>query len=402
MLFPVKQALQKGCLPAIVFFAMAGMLACAGQRHPLERDIDQVVRAKSALLIDAKTGEILYARNKEQHLAPASTVKLLTALLVYENKGLGGSITVVPSDQAEPSNVPLVPGETVAVRDLAYSLLLGSDNDSARALGRYVGGDLDDFISMMNARAIRLGCRNSCFKSPNGLPTPGQYTTAEDLMKIFQAFVNIPELRRIASTKSYYLKTAARSQTLKNHNKLLGVYPGMGPAKTGWTYASRHTYAASVTQNGHELFLTILDSPNKWSDATALFNYGFAHLTPSEPEPTTTTAAASSPAMAPATPASSAQTPASAAAPATESTPTTAPAAPATQAPAVAAPASATPPATTQASTPRTSQQTHVIRRGETLSSIAQAYDCTAAQLARLNRINDPRSLQPGQKLVIP
>ncbi len=391
MLHPLKQAFWELCLPVLILGMMTGATAMAAGRdtHPLERDINSLVRAKSALLVDEKTGEVIFARNAGKELPPASTVKMLTALLVYETKGLGGTVLITSDDKAEPSNVPLIPGETVAVRDLVYSLLLGSDNDSAIALARYTGGNVTNFINMMNNRAIRLGCRNSNFKTPNGLPTPGQYTTSEDLMKIFEAFVRVPELRRIASTKTYFLKTAARSQTLKNHNKLLGVYSGMGPAKTGWTYTSRHTYAAAATRNGRELHLTILDTPNKWADATALFDYGFAHL-PADPTVPATTTAVTAP------------TPATLAAPAV-------PTAPAAVTPAVTAPAPApapavapTVPAAAPAETPRPANQTHVIRRGETLSSIAQVYDCSVSKLTRVNQISDPRTLQPGQKLIIP
>ena len=389
MLHVLKQAFLGLCLPGLILGMTPGATAMAKARetHPLERDINSLVRAKSALLVDEKTGDVLFAREIGKELPPASTVKMLTAILVYETKGLGGSLVVSPEDKAEPSNVPLVPGETVAVRDLMYSLLLGSDNDSAIALARYTGGNLPNFINMMNNRAIRLGCRNSNFKTPNGLPTPGQYTTSEDLMKIFEAFVRIPELRRIASTKTFFLKTAARSQTLKNHNKLLGVYNGMGPAKTGWTYASQHTYAAAVMRNGRELHLTILDSRNKWADATALFDYGFAHLPVDPTVPATTTAAATEPTPAPA--------------PATLTAPTT-PAVPAVVPAPIPAATPASTPAPAPVEAPRPANQTHVIRKGETLTSIAQAYDCSVTKLTRINQINDPRSLQPGQKLRIP
>ena len=95
-------------------------------------------------------------------------------------------------------------------------------------------------------------------------------------MRIFRADIKYPELARILSTKEYIIRTASGMHILHNHNRLLGYYPGMGPAKTGWTVASRHTYACAVTQNGHTLLLTLLDSPNKWQDAQILFNWGFA------------------------------------------------------------------------------------------------------------------------------
>jgi D-alanyl-D-alanine carboxypeptidase len=237
-----------------------------------------LVDAQSALLVDGATGRILYQKNIAAPHAPASTVKLLTALLVVEHKGLNGTLQVTKEDTAvEPSHIPLIAGETVSVHDLVYALLIGSDNDAAMALARYTAGSVPAFLVMMNARAKELGCTNSNFMSPNGLPMDGQYTTAEDLLKIFQAAIAVPELRTICSTKEFRLTTQAGTRDIENHNKLLGKYPGMGPAKTGWTMESRHTYAAAATRNGHELHLIILDSKDKWDDATKLFDYGFAH-----------------------------------------------------------------------------------------------------------------------------
>ncbi len=260
----------------ILFFTNLSVVhALPWKKNP--GDIASNVKARSALLIDSQTREILFQRNVTDAHPPASTTKLLTALLVYELKGLGGVVHITVDDtRVEPSSVPLIAGETVAVRDLFYSLLLGSDNDSARALARYAGGSLDHFVDLMNARALALGCHHTHFVNPNGLPSPGQYTCAEDLLKIFEAAIAVPDIRSICSTEFYILRTAAKTQRLKNHNRLLGRYDGMGPAKTGWTHAARHTYAASATRNGNELHLVLLYSTDKWTDATALFDYGFA------------------------------------------------------------------------------------------------------------------------------
>ena len=240
---------------------------------------NQKIQAASVLLVEAATGRVLFSRNPTMPLPPASTVKLLTALLVAERTHLNGAVVIEPADTlVEPSRIPLRAGETVPVRILVQSLLIGSDNDSALALARYTSGSVGKFVALMNSRAGELGCANSLFQTPNGLPAPGQVTTAADLLKIFQAALAVPELRAICGTPSLTLRTAAGLQTLKNHNKLLGVYPGMGPAKTGWTLRSRHTFAASATRNGHELQLILLHSANKWADATALFDYGFKQL----------------------------------------------------------------------------------------------------------------------------
>jgi D-alanyl-D-alanine carboxypeptidase len=237
------------------------------------------IKARGALLVDGQTGEVLYARNPDTRLLPASTTKLMTALIVYEKIGLRGNVTIQQDDtKVEPSSVPLIPGETVSVDKLFHALLIESANDTARALGRFVAGSTNAFVAMMNQRALAMGCFNTHFANPNGLPAPAgtHYTSCADLMRIFRAVIAHPDLRKICSTKEYTIGTASGVHTFHNHNRLLGYYPGMGPAKTGWTIASRHTYAAAVTQNGREILLTLLDSPNKWADAQILFNWGFA------------------------------------------------------------------------------------------------------------------------------
>jgi D-alanyl-D-alanine carboxypeptidase (penicillin-binding protein 5/6) len=244
------------------------------------------IEARAALLIDARTGEVLYARSPDERLLPASTTKLMTALIVYEKLGgMRGKVTVIDDDRAEPSNIPVVPGETISVYTLFHALLIESCNDSARVLGRYVAGSDAAFVQMMNERALAMGLFNTHFHNPNGLPAPEgtHFTSCADLMQIFRAVIKYPELAQIMSTKEFTIDTASGQHNLRNHNLLLGRYPGMGPAKTGWTYASRHTYACAVTQNGHTLLLTILDSPDKWLDATILFNWGFAQVESAQP-----------------------------------------------------------------------------------------------------------------------
>lgn len=256
-------------------FLQAPPVLAAGQNDALTV-LNQKVQARSALLVDAASGKVLFERNPDEALPPASTTKLLTALLVYERTGLKGNVVIQKADTlVEPSHIPLRAGETVSVKTLVQSLLIGSDNDSAMALARYTGGSVEKFVDMMNIRARELGCTKSVFKTPNGLPAPGQVTTAYDLLKIFQATIAVPELREICRTPILTLRTAVGVQTLRNHNKLLGVYPGMGPAKTGWTFSSKHTYAASAIRNGHELHLILLHSVNSWADAKALFDFGF-------------------------------------------------------------------------------------------------------------------------------
>jgi D-alanyl-D-alanine carboxypeptidase (penicillin-binding protein 5/6) len=258
----------------LIIIAIAGVPAVEAVSY--EQVVDGV-KAKSCLLVDAGTGNVLFARQPHTRHPPASTVKLMTALLVYQRTGLQGEATVVAADtKVEPSHVPLRVGESVSVREMTRTLLVGSDNDSALFLGRQASGSWPEFVNMMNDYARRLGCTNTVFKNPNGLPAEGQYTTCFDMLKIFNQTLRVPELRKMLTTKGFTLKTEVGSQWVKNHNKLLGRYEGMGPAKTGWTFASRHTYAAAAERDGRELRLIILNSPNKWVDARLLFDYGFS------------------------------------------------------------------------------------------------------------------------------
>ena len=248
------------------------------------------IQAVGALLIDAHTGQVLYARNPNMHLLPASTTKLMTALIVREHlgaRGLAGSVRVEEQDRAEPSNIPVVPGETISVYNLFHALLIESANDSARTLGRSISPNdtVDGFVTMMNQKAAAMGLANTHFHNPNGLPAPAgtHYTSCADLMKIFQAVLQYPDLRQICSTLDFSFRSASGFHHMHNHNRLLAYYPGMGAAKTGWTVASKHTYAASCTRGGRELLLTLLDSPDKWKDAMILFDWGFAQSsTPTE------------------------------------------------------------------------------------------------------------------------
>ncbi|MGD9895896.1 MAG: D-alanyl-D-alanine carboxypeptidase family protein [Candidatus Methylacidiphilaceae bacterium] len=246
-----------------------------------ESEADRLVEATAALLYDPVTNRVLFARNLDAPLAPASTTKLMTALLVYEQTGLRGFVTILPGDTAvEPSHVPLRTGQRVSVAELVQDLLVGSCNDAALALARSTAGSVPAFTHEMNRRAWELGCLHTHFVDPHGLASfqEGQMTTARDLLRIFQAVLNVPALRQILMTRTIATRSGKQLRILHNHNRLLGKYAGMGPAKTGWTRLARHTYAAACQRDGHPLLLVLLHSPDKWRDATVLFNYGFRQV----------------------------------------------------------------------------------------------------------------------------
>jgi D-alanyl-D-alanine carboxypeptidase len=276
---------MKGLMIAAFTVLIAGTRLPAADvpvAQPVARPLtlEERVLAKGALLVDVGSGRVLFEKNTETPCMPASTTKMLTALVAYERCGLDEVIKVRPeATRVEPSHVPLVVGDRLSMRDALNALLIGSDNDVAVAIAQHVAGDVESFVALMNKRAAQLGCVSSRFQNPNGLTAPGQYTTCEDLLKIFRKTISYPFLRQVMRTPLFILKTQTGTHRVKNHNLLLGKYPGMGPAKTGWTSASRHTYAASASENGRELHLILLNSENKWKDARLLFDTGFGRPT---------------------------------------------------------------------------------------------------------------------------
>ncbi len=356
---------------------------------PTMRTVESQLLAKAALLYDPQARRVIFARNPDEPFMPASTIKLMTALLVWERTRLEGMITVTAADtKVVPSHVPLLAGETVRVRDMVAVLMIGSANDAAMALARHVAGSAEAFGPMATERARQLGCTNSRFVNPHGLTVQGQYTTANDMLKIFQKVLTIPELKEMARTPRLQLVTRQGIKNVQNHNRLLGQYEGMGPAKTGWTIASRHTYAASATRDGRELQLIILNSPNKWTDARLLFDYGFANLPPvrgrlSEAKPEL------------------ARAPARTTEPVTDGPPPGVP---------VAVPVEDVEvmPMTVARATPTTGAEPTIrptryrVQRGDTVYRISRRFGVSMDDLVRANELTDPDRLMPGTELVIP
>jgi len=249
--------------------------------------IEDLVQAQSALLVDAQTGRVLFSRAPDQLHQPASTIKLLTALLVAEETGMQGAVKVnyrkISISTPGASMAYLRDGSIHSVRDLTRVMLVRSFNDVASILAVHVAGSEAEFVRKMQQRARELGANFTVVRNPHGLPDPQQLTTARDLLKIFRAVLAHPTLRAFCTEPYATIDTINGRITVSNTNKLLRTFPGMGPAKTGYTRSSRHTYAASATRNGRELLLVLLNSPNKWTDARALFEYGFALLEGKKP-----------------------------------------------------------------------------------------------------------------------
>jgi D-alanyl-D-alanine carboxypeptidase (penicillin-binding protein 5/6) len=233
--------------------------------------------AASVIVVDANTGKILYEKNADQFRAPASTQKLLTALIVAESGFLDRQVTVQPTDtMAEPVKLNIKAGDTYQRIDLLRALLVKSPNDVARCLARDNAGSVEAFAEIMNRRAQQLGAVHSHFVNPNGLPIPGQYSTARDLALIARAAYANPTIRSIVCLPQLVFRFAnGRTRELENTNKLLRRLPYCNGMKTGYTDSAGKCLIASGTRPGRDVIVVVLGdtSSRVWRDASALLSW---------------------------------------------------------------------------------------------------------------------------------
>jgi D-alanyl-D-alanine carboxypeptidase (penicillin-binding protein 5/6) len=238
--------------------------------------------AKSVIVINARTGEVLYEKDPDARRTIASTTKLMTAMLVAESGNLNQQVEVEPIDTiCEPTKLSFHPGERYARSALLYALLVHSCNDVARALARDNAGSIAAFADRMNARAAALGAVNTHFVNPNGLPSPGedQYSTARDLARIARAAYNNAILRPIMATPHLQFQMAnGQVKEFANTNKVLLRYPLCNGMKTGYTDAAGHCLVSSADDGSHAVISVCLgDNKSIWNDSQRLLMWALAN-----------------------------------------------------------------------------------------------------------------------------
>jgi len=242
------------------------------------------VNAKAALLLDANTGQVLFKKNDTVQRPVASTQKLVTALLIAEAGNLDKPVTITLSDtQCEPFKLYVKPGQAYTRRQLLHALLIRSSNDVARALARDNAGSVEAFARRMNQRMRELGGTSSNFVNPNGLPAPGQYSTARDMARVARMAYRHPVLRQIMRTKIYNFRFAdGRVVPLRNTNRLLRTYTFCNGMKTGYTNLAGHCLVSSGSINGRDVIAVVLGSTKGVvaQESAKLLGYGL-RLTPS-------------------------------------------------------------------------------------------------------------------------
>lgn len=236
------------------------------------------VSAAAAVVIDADTGEMLWGKNEHERRSPASTTKIMTAILAAESAPLD-QVVVSQTDASTmvgSSVMGLRPGVRISMTDLLFGLMLPSGNDAAIEIARAVDGDVNLFVERMNRKARELGMLDTNFQNPHGLDRREHYSSAYDLA-ILGAYAMRNEIfRRVVGSVEWRLAPEAGDYTLYNGNTLLQKAPGADGIKIGWTNSAGWTFVASMVRNDRRLVVAVLNSTDRDADAAALFDWAYA------------------------------------------------------------------------------------------------------------------------------
>lgn len=239
------------------------------------------IEGNAYILIDGETGQVLYGKEIDKKLHPASTTKILTTIIALEKGNLQDIVTIS-------KNVPLVEGTKVYLREgekielekLLYAAMVHSANDAALAIAEHIGGTEEKFVQMMNDKAKEIGTKNSNFTNPHGLTDENHLATAYDLALISRYAMENPKFRELARKQVYDWEGAEWQTRLININKFLWRMDGSTGIKSGYTSAARYTLSASAKRDNQELIAVILGSSDAriWDDAKTLLEFGFANF----------------------------------------------------------------------------------------------------------------------------
>ena len=254
------------------------------------------ITAKGAILVEASTGRILYEKSSTRQMYPASTTKIMTAILVIENCDLSDIVTV---SETALSNIPtgyvtcdIQVGEEISVKDLLYALMVKSANDAAYVLAEHVAGTVDDFSTMMNAKAKEIGCKETNFVNPNGIHSQRHYSSAYDLYLMTQYGMKNETFRTLVSTTSYTLpetnKHSEADRSFTTTNELINpdsgdsFYSNAIGIKTGFTSQAGNCLVAESSRDGLDFIAVVLnaeDSKSRYTDCKTLFDYAYDNFT---------------------------------------------------------------------------------------------------------------------------
>ncbi|MBR3764856.1 MAG: D-alanyl-D-alanine carboxypeptidase [Clostridia bacterium] len=259
-----------------LLFACLALLALLA---PLSGTAEEIgTSAKACVIIDEATGRVLLEHNANAALPMASTTKVMTALLALELGDLDAPVTCSRNAFGVPgTSIYLSQGETLTLRQMLTGLMLASGNDAAVAIAEHIGGTAEEFCRMMTARAAELGCTNTVFLTPHGLPCEGHYTTAHDLALIAREAMVNSVFREIVSTARATIPWEGRDydRVLNNKNRLLTTYEGATGIKTGYTKKAGRCLVFGAERNGMRIIGVVLNCPDWFDEAARLMDIAF-------------------------------------------------------------------------------------------------------------------------------
>jgi D-alanyl-D-alanine carboxypeptidase len=238
-----------------------------------------VISAQGVLAVDLNSGVPLYEKNPDAPLLPASTTKIITALVALDSYQLDQVLTVGRGANVDGQKMGLYVGEQMRVEDLLYGLLVFSANDAAQTLAQNYEGGYQAFVDAMNRKALELYMTNSYFDNPVGLDGNSQRSTAKDLIRASEVAMRNPEFAKIVGTKQVVVTdiTGKSRYNLRNINELLGVVPGVLGVKTGWTENARENLVTYIERDGHRVMIAVLGSQDRFGETKELIDWIFGN-----------------------------------------------------------------------------------------------------------------------------
>lgn len=242
------------------------------------------ILAKSAIVLDGLSDKILFEKNSNEQLPIASITKIMTVIVALESEPVFEDIVSISNNAISygGSTMHLQEGEEITVLDLFYGMLLSSANDATIALVEYIShGDINQFVGLMNEKAISLGLMDTHFANPTGLDQEGNYSSAHDLAQLTDYAMGKEFFRKTLMMPEYTSHVLNREVVhhLKNTDKLLGVREDIIGGKTGFTYAAGLCFVGIAEREGHELIVVILNSDRRFEETGALIDWAFDHYT---------------------------------------------------------------------------------------------------------------------------
>ncbi len=267
---------KTACITLLLLILTAPVIAWGAPAEP-------ALTAKSAIVIEASTGKIIFAQGASDRRPPASTTKMMTLIVALEHGNLNDIVTTSPGAAAtEGSSMWLAPGEQLKLGDLLYGMMLVSGNDATVAIAEHISGSMDKFARLMTEKARAIGALNTNFTNSSGLPGPQHYSTAADLARIAAYGYKNPLFAKIVSTKHAVVPWPGKDhdRDLYNENKLLWQYEGGNGVKTGYTDEAGRCLVSGANRNGIQLVAVVLDGDRMWEDSIKLLDFAFSRLQP--------------------------------------------------------------------------------------------------------------------------